>query len=89
MPVPFLESGKSPSYIAAIQTCVYMNVLRNVRAIIKIKKLMMYNPAIQQQNAEHKDHAQQHRSLAQSATQPLQGSDTHRCDVNMQKAIQL
>jgi len=89
MPVPFAETGKSPNYIAAIQTGAYMNVLGDVLAVIKLEELMMHHPAIQQQGGEYEECTQQDRFLAQIANQPLQGRGTHRCDLNMQGVIQL
>jgi hypothetical protein len=48
-----VETGKSPNYIAEIQTCAYMNVLGDIWAIIKIEELMMRDSTIQQQSGEH------------------------------------
>jgi len=53
VPVRLVETGKSPNYIAEIQTCAYMNVLGDIWAIIKIEELMMRDSTIQQQSGEH------------------------------------
>src|SRR5208337_232046 len=70
MPVALVKTGKSPNHIAEIQTCAYMNVLGDIRAVIP-HELMMRDPAIQQQGGEYKYCAQQDRFLAQIANQSL------------------
>jgi hypothetical protein len=47
MPVRLVKTGKSPNYIAEIQTCVYMNVLGDIHVVIKHEELMMRDRAIQ------------------------------------------
>ena len=54
MPVRRVETGKSPSHIAEIQTCADVNVLGDIWAVIQREELMMRDRTIQQQSGEYK-----------------------------------